>query len=82
MPERDEKCRSMLVFVWRPQSFAGTNLPVLFREIARITKGRFFYDYSGESAAGPQFMWDDVKAAKTYRQDNASGRLEIEFQGW
>jgi hypothetical protein len=55
------------------------DLPVLFREIARVTKGRFFTTIRAIGSR-PTVYVDDVKAAKTYRQDNASGRLEIEFQ--
>jgi hypothetical protein len=55
------------------------DLPVLFQETARVTKGRFFATVRAIGSL-PTIYVDSVKAAKSFHQDNRRGQLEIEFQ--
>jgi hypothetical protein len=55
------------------------DLPALFREISRITKGQFLATMRAIGST-PTIYVDSVRAARSYRQDHARGRLEVEFQ--
>ena len=54
------------------------DLPAVFGEVARITKGRFVATIRAIGSM-PTIYVDGVKAARVYHQDNVLGRLEVEF---
>jgi SAM-dependent methyltransferase len=55
------------------------DLPTVFGEVARVTKGKFVATVRAIGST-PTIYVDGVKAAKAYHQDNVHGRLEVEFQ--
>lgn len=55
------------------------DLPALFREVARVTRGKIFTTVRAVGST-PTVYVDGVKAAKTYHQDNVRGQLDVEFQ--
>ncbi len=55
------------------------DLPALFREASRVIKGQFLATMRAIGST-PTIYVDSVRAARSYRQDNAIGQLELEFQ--
>jgi SAM-dependent methyltransferase len=79
MPEIDESVDICLCLYGVLNHLPAEDLPALFREVARVTKGQFFTTIRAIGSM-PTVYVDGVKAAKTYHQDNVRGRLDIEFQ--
>jgi SAM-dependent methyltransferase len=79
MPETDGSVDLCLCLYGVLNHLPAEDLPALFREVARVTRGKFFATVRAIGST-PTIYVDGVKAAKTYHQDNALGRLEIEFQ--
>lgn len=78
MPESDGSVDLCLCLYEVLNHLPADDLPGLFREVARITRGKFLATMRGIGSA-PTIYVDGVKAAKSYTQDNAQGRLEVEF---
>jgi len=79
MPESDGSVDICLCLYGVLNHLPADDLPALFREVARITRGHFFTTVRAIGST-PTVYVDGVKAAKTYHQDNVRGRLDIEFQ--
>jgi SAM-dependent methyltransferase len=79
MPEADASVDICLCLYGVLNHLPAEDLPALFREVGRVTKGMFFTTVRAIGST-PTVYVDGVKAAKTYHQDNARGRLDIEFQ--
>lgn len=79
MPERDASVDICLCLYGVLNHLPAEDLPALFREIARVTRGQFFSTVRAVGST-PTVYVDGVKAAKTYHQDNVHGQLDIEFQ--
>ncbi len=79
MPETDGSVDICLCLYGVINHLPAEELPALFREVARVTRGRFFTTVRAIGSTATVYV-DGIKAAKTYQQDNARGRLDIEFQ--
>jgi SAM-dependent methyltransferase len=79
MPETDLSVDICLCLYGVLNHLPAEDLPALFREVARVTKGHFFTTVRAIGST-PTVYVDCVKAAKAYHQDNVRGRLDIEFQ--
>ena len=79
MPEADGSVDICLCLYGVLNHLPAEDLPALFREVARVTKGQFFTTIRAIGST-PTVYVDGVKAAKAYHQDNVRGRLDVEFQ--
>lgn len=79
MPEADASIDICLCLYGVLNHLPAEDLPALFRDVARVTRGAFFTTVRAIGST-PTVYVDGVKAARTYHQDNQHGRLEIEFQ--
>jgi SAM-dependent methyltransferase len=79
MPESDGSVDICLCLYGVLNHLPASDLPVIFGEAGRVTKGKFVATLRAIGST-PTIYVDGVKAAKAYRQDNAHGRLEVEFQ--
>jgi SAM-dependent methyltransferase len=79
MPESDGSVDICLCLYGVLNHLPAEDLPALFGEVARVTKGHFFTTVRAIGST-PTVYVEDVKAARSYRQDNVRGRLDIEFQ--
>jgi len=55
------------------------DLPTVFGEVARVMRGKLVATVRAIGSS-PTIYVDGVKSAKAYRQDNAHGRLQVEFR--
>jgi SAM-dependent methyltransferase len=55
------------------------DLPTVFGEVARVTRGKLVATVRAIGSS-PTIYVDGVKSAKAYHQDNAHGRLQVEFR--
>lgn len=78
MPESDASVDLCLCLYGVLNHLPAEDLPALFREVARVTRGRFIATMRAIGST-PTIYVDGVKAAKAYHQDNVRGCLEIEF---
>ena len=78
MPELDGSVDICLCLYGVLNHLPAEDLPALFQEIARVTKGQFFSTVRAIGST-PTVYVDDVKAARVYNQDNIRGRLDVEF---
>lgn len=79
MPEPDGSVDICLCLYGVLNHLPADDLSTVFAEVARITKGKFVATVRAIGST-PTIYVDGVKAAKSYHQDNAHGRLEVEFQ--
>jgi SAM-dependent methyltransferase len=79
LPETDESVDLCLCLYGVLNHLPADDLPDLFREVARVTKGRFIATVRAVGSM-PTIYVDSVKAAKTYLQDNSCSKLDVEFQ--
>jgi SAM-dependent methyltransferase len=79
MPETDGSVDICLCLYGVLNHLPAEDIPALFREVARVTKGHLFTTVRAIGST-PTVYVDGVKAARTYQQDNVRGRLDIEFQ--
>jgi SAM-dependent methyltransferase len=79
MPEADRSIDICLCLYGVLNHLPADELPTVFGEVARITKGKFVATFRAIGST-PTIHVDGVKAAKAYHQDNVHGRLEVEFQ--
>jgi SAM-dependent methyltransferase len=79
MPEPDGSVDICLCLYGVLNHLPAKDLPTVFGEVARITKGKFITTLRAIGST-PTIYVDGVKAAKTYHQDNVHGRLQVEFQ--
>lgn len=56
----------------------AADLPAVFKEVARVTRGQFIATVRGTGSM-PTIYVDELKAARTYHQDNDLGQMDIEF---
>lgn len=78
MPEDDNSVDLCLCLYGVLNHLPAEDLPALFREVSRVTRGKFIATMRAIGST-PTIYVEGVKAAKSYRQDNARGRLDIEF---
>jgi SAM-dependent methyltransferase len=78
MPEAGRSVDICLCLYCVLNHLPADDLPAVFAEVARITKGRFVATIRAVGSM-PTIYVDGVKAARAYRQDNVLGRLEVEF---
>lgn len=78
MPESDGSVDLCLCLYGVLNHLPAEDIPALFREVSRVTRGKFIATMRAIGSA-PTIYVDGVKAAKSYQQDNARGRLEVEF---
>jgi len=78
MPEPDGSVDICLCLDGVLNHLPAADLSKVFGEVARITKGKFIATVRAIGST-PTIYVDGVKAAKSYHQDNAHGRLEVEF---
>ena len=57
----------------------ANDLPTVFGEVARVTRGKLVATVRAIGSS-PTIYVDGVKSAKAYHQDNAHGRLQVEFR--
>jgi SAM-dependent methyltransferase len=79
MPEPDCSVDICLCLYGVLNHLPADDLSTVFAEAARITKGKFVATFRAIGST-PTIYVDGVKAAKAYHQDNAHGRLQVEFQ--
>ena len=79
MPEPDCSVDICLCLYGVLNHLPADDLSTVFGEVARITKGKFVATFRAIGST-PTIYVDGVKAAKAYHQDNAHGRLQVEFQ--
>jgi hypothetical protein len=79
MPEPDGSVDICLCLYGVLNHLPTEDLSTVFGEVARVTKGKFVATVRAIGST-PTIYVDGVKAAKSYHQDNAHGRLEVEFQ--
>jgi SAM-dependent methyltransferase len=79
LPERDASVDICLCLYGVLNHLPAEDLPALFQEVSRVTKGQIFATMRAIGST-PTIYVDSVRAARFYRQDNAGGRLEVEFQ--
>ncbi len=78
MPEADRSIDICLCLYGVLNHLPADDLPAVFAEVARITKGRFVATVRAIGST-PTIYVDGVKTARAYHQDNVLGRLEVEF---
>jgi SAM-dependent methyltransferase len=78
MPEPDGSVDICLCLYGVLNHLPADDLPAVFAEVARVTKGKFVATVRAIGSA-PTIYVDGVKAAKAYHQDNVHGRLQVEF---
>jgi SAM-dependent methyltransferase len=79
MPEPDCSVDVCLCLYGVLNHLPADDLPTIFGEVARVTRGKFVATFRAIGST-PTIYVDGVKAAKAYHQDNAHGRLQVEFQ--
>jgi SAM-dependent methyltransferase len=79
MPEPDCSVDICLCLYGVLNHLPADDLSTVLGEVARATKGRFVATFRAIGST-PTIYVDGVKAAKAYHQDNARGRLQVEFQ--
>ena len=79
MPEADRSVDICLCLYAVLNHLPAHDLPAVFTEIARITKGKLVATLRAIGST-PTIYVDGVKAARAYHQDNVLGRLEVQFQ--
>ena len=79
MPEPDCSVDICICLYGVLNHLPGDDLSTVFGEVARVTRGKFVATVRAIGSS-PTIYVDGVKAAKAYHQDNAHGRLQVEFQ--
>jgi SAM-dependent methyltransferase len=78
MPEADRSVDICLCLYGVLNHLPPDDLPAVFGEVARITKGKFVATVRAIGST-PTIYVDGVKAARAYHQDNVLGRVDVEF---
>jgi SAM-dependent methyltransferase len=78
IPEADRSIDISLCLYGVLNHLPPDDLPAVFGEVARITRGRFIATVRTIGST-PTIYVDGVKAARAYHQDNVLGRLEVQF---
>jgi SAM-dependent methyltransferase len=79
IPEADRSIDICLCLYGALNHLPPDDLPAVLGEVARVTRGAFVATLRAIGST-PTIYVDGVKAAKAYHQDNAHGRLQVEFQ--
>jgi SAM-dependent methyltransferase len=79
LPEADRSIDICLCLYAVLNHLDPKDIPGLFSEIARVTKGSLLATIRAIGSR-PTIYVDSVKAARAYHQDNVRGRLGVEFQ--